>query len=209
MAGEIRTKMEALRAARAAMVSGMSAEIEKVTQDVAAVHQDGLAALQLPKAELDSYKQEIQEIRDDFAAVSNGGPSGPLPDSPAPSVKPSVVSPPSPAPAPIPAPAPAPATAPTVPSTASAPIPALPPLPPAPQISNPSFDDVQAEIARLWNAPHVPQLETVGTQSRLIHPNGPSVAFELTRADLAGSMEVLSKNKLAPAVAALRKLLPT
>lgn len=103
MAGEIRTKMEALRAARAAMVSTMGAEIDKVTADIAATHQDGLAALALPKAELDSFKQEIQEIRAEFKTVSNGGPAGPLPDAPAPSAVPSATSAPSPAPAPAPA----------------------------------------------------------------------------------------------------------
>ena len=88
MAGEIRQKMESLRAARAKMVASMAAEIDKVTQDVHATHQQGMAALELPRAELDAYRQEIQEIHDEFKSLTNGGPPGPLPDSPSGGAKP-------------------------------------------------------------------------------------------------------------------------
>jgi len=79
MAGEIRDAMTKLRSARAKMVAEMAAEIGNVTQEVSAVHADGLEALKLPRAELEAHKQEIREIREEFATLSNGGPAGPLP----------------------------------------------------------------------------------------------------------------------------------
>jgi hypothetical protein len=92
MAGEIRARMEALRAARAKMVAEMSAEIDAVTKEVATAHADGLEAMKLPRAELDATKAEIREIRAEFSTASNGGPAGPLPGSPVTSSAPSAVS---------------------------------------------------------------------------------------------------------------------
>lgn len=78
MAGEIRAKMEELRRARLAMVAGISKEIDAVKEEVRETHVDGLDAMKLPRAELDATRQEIREIRAEFAPASNGGPPGPL-----------------------------------------------------------------------------------------------------------------------------------
>jgi len=96
MAGEIRQKMAALRAAKEQLVADMGKEIDGVMAQVHAARADGIEALKLPKAELDSYKQEIQEIRDEFAPHTNGAPPGPLPGSGAASPAPSAGSQPSP-----------------------------------------------------------------------------------------------------------------
>lgn len=82
MAGEIRDAMAKLRAAKGDMIAGMLKEIDAVTSDVAATKADGLEAMKLPRAELESTRQEIREIRAEFAPTSNGGPAGPLPDLP-------------------------------------------------------------------------------------------------------------------------------
>jgi hypothetical protein len=79
MAGEIRAKMEELRKARLAMVAGISKEIDAVKEEVLETHADGLDAMKLPRAELELARQEIREIRDEFAQDTNGGPPGPLP----------------------------------------------------------------------------------------------------------------------------------
>lgn len=92
MAGEIRAKMEELRKARIAMVAGISKEIDAVKEEVLETHVDGLDAMKLPRAELDATRQEIREIREEFAVSSNGGPPGPLPGTGAASPKPSVTS---------------------------------------------------------------------------------------------------------------------
>lgn len=92
MAGEIRAKMDELRRARFAMVEGISREIDAVKNEVLSTHVDGLEAMQLPRAELESTKQEIWEIRQEFATLSNGGPPGPLPGTGATSPKPSAIS---------------------------------------------------------------------------------------------------------------------
>lgn len=76
MAGEIRTKMAQLRAARKKLTDDLSATIDGLTGDVAATHADGLEALRLPQAELEATRQEIREIREEFAPKSNGAPSG-------------------------------------------------------------------------------------------------------------------------------------
>jgi hypothetical protein len=96
MAGEIRAKMAALKAAKEKMLTDMGAEIDAVAQEVAATRADGLDAMKLPRAELESTKAEIREIRAEFATATNGGPPGPLPGSPAASPPQSVVSKPSP-----------------------------------------------------------------------------------------------------------------
>lgn len=80
MAGEIRGAMAKLRSARESMVSDMLKEINSVQDDLTATHADGLEAMKLPRAELEQTKQEIREIRAEFAPSSNGGPIGPLPD---------------------------------------------------------------------------------------------------------------------------------
>lgn len=80
MPGEIRDAMAKLRAAKQGMVADILKEIEGVHAEVKATHADGLDAMKLPRAELDATKQEIREIRAEFAPSSNGGPSGPLPD---------------------------------------------------------------------------------------------------------------------------------
>jgi hypothetical protein len=85
MAGEIRDAMAQLRVARATMVSDMLKEIGVVVDEVKATHVDGLEAMKLPRAELAATKQEIREIRAEFAPTSNGGPPGPLPDTQTPS----------------------------------------------------------------------------------------------------------------------------
>lgn len=87
MAGEIRAKMEELRRARFAMLDGISREIDAVKNEVLDVHSDGLDAMRLPRAELDATKQEISEIREEFAPMSNGAPPGPLPGTGATSPK--------------------------------------------------------------------------------------------------------------------------
>lgn len=79
MAGEIRESMAALRAAKQKMITDIKAEISAITDDVHATKSDALDALQLPRAELDATKQEICEIRAEFAPATNGGPPGPLP----------------------------------------------------------------------------------------------------------------------------------
>lgn len=79
MPGEIRESMAALRAAKQKMITDIQAEIASITDEVHATKSDALDALQLPRAELDATKQEIREIRQDFAQASNGGPPGPLP----------------------------------------------------------------------------------------------------------------------------------
>ena len=89
MPGEIRAKMAELRKAKQAMVAGLQQEIDGVIKEVAATHADGLEAMKLPRAELEATRQEIREIRAEFAPASNGGPAGPLPDAPAPSPEPS------------------------------------------------------------------------------------------------------------------------
>lgn len=80
MAGEIRTAMAQLRAAKEKMTADMLAEIKSVHEEVEATRADGLDAMKLPRAELESTKQEVREIRAEFAPQSNGGPLGPLPD---------------------------------------------------------------------------------------------------------------------------------
>lgn len=82
MAGEIRDAMAKLKASRETMVSDMLKEIASVHGDVEATRADGLDAMKLPRAELEATKQEIREIRAEFAPASNGGPAGPLPDQP-------------------------------------------------------------------------------------------------------------------------------
>lgn len=79
MAGEIREQMAALRAAKQKMISDISAEIASVAQEVHETKSDALDALQLPRAEIGAYRQEIREIRQEFAPATNGGPPGPLP----------------------------------------------------------------------------------------------------------------------------------
>lgn len=81
MAGEIRAKMEQLRAARQRMNDEIAKEIDAVIGEVQSAHSDGLDALKLPRAEIDATRQEIAEIRAEFAPKSNGGPAGPLPGS--------------------------------------------------------------------------------------------------------------------------------
>lgn len=78
MAGEIRDKMAALRKAKEAMIADLGAEIDGVMREVEATRADGLEAMKLPRAALAAHRQEIQEIRDEFAVLSNGGPPGPL-----------------------------------------------------------------------------------------------------------------------------------
>lgn len=95
MPGEIRDAMAKLRQAKGAMIADMLKEIDSVQSDIAATHVDGLDAMKLPRAELDATKQEIREIRAEFAPSSNGGPSGPLPDVPNVSPPPPVNSAPS------------------------------------------------------------------------------------------------------------------
>lgn len=92
MAGEIRDAMAKLRAARQKMVNDLAAEIASVTADTHTVRDDGLKALELPKAELRAHRAEIQEIRDEFATLTNGGPDGPLPGAGEASEKPSPLS---------------------------------------------------------------------------------------------------------------------
>lgn len=65
--------------------------------------------------------------------------------------------------------------------------------------------DIQKLVVDLWNGPHVPILETIGQQVRLVHPFGPSVIFDLKRADLARSSQDFSSHILAPALSELRK----
>ena len=80
MAGEIRNAMAQLRAAKDKMTADMLAEIGSVHAEVEATHADGLEAMKLPRAELEQTKQEIREIRAEFAPQSNGDPNpGPLP----------------------------------------------------------------------------------------------------------------------------------
>ena len=79
MPGEIRTAMAKLRASKETMISDMLKEIDSVQSEVEATHADGMDALKLQRAELDATRQEIREIRAEFAPSSNGGPSGPLP----------------------------------------------------------------------------------------------------------------------------------
>lgn len=79
MAGEIRDKMAALRKAKEKMIADMGAEIDGVMKEVEATRADGLEAMKLPRAALAAHRQEIQEIRDEFAQSTNGGPPGPLP----------------------------------------------------------------------------------------------------------------------------------
>jgi hypothetical protein len=81
MAGEIRESMAALRAAKQKMITDIKAEIASIANEVHATKSDALDALQLPRAELDATKQEIREIRQEFAPATNGGPPGPLPDT--------------------------------------------------------------------------------------------------------------------------------
>lgn len=89
MAGEIREKMAALRAAKEKLVTDLASEIDGVMKDIVATKADGLEALKLPRAAVDAYKKEIQEIRDEFAPVTNGAPPGPLPGADASSAAPS------------------------------------------------------------------------------------------------------------------------
>lgn len=89
MAGEIRNAMAQLRAAKDKMTSDMLAAINSVHAEIQATHADGLEAMKLPRAELDATKQEIREIRAEFAPQSNGAPAGPLPDRPNGSQQPS------------------------------------------------------------------------------------------------------------------------
>lgn len=90
MAGEIRAAMDQLRASRQTMTADMLKEIAAVQAEVKATHTDGLEAMKLPRAELEATRQEIREIRAEFAPSSNGGPVGPLPDTPNVSAPPSV-----------------------------------------------------------------------------------------------------------------------
>jgi hypothetical protein len=79
MPGEIRTGLNALKARRARMVSGLTAEIEAIGTLYDQVHAEGLDAANLAKGEIGAYRQEIAEIRAEFAPSSNGPPPGPLP----------------------------------------------------------------------------------------------------------------------------------
>jgi hypothetical protein len=79
MPGEIRSAMAKLRAAKEGMVADMLKEIDSVQSEVEATRADGIEAMKLPRAELEATKQEIREIRAEFAPSSNGGPAGPLP----------------------------------------------------------------------------------------------------------------------------------
>lgn len=81
MAGEIRDAMAILRARKARMIDDMLTEIASVHRAIEDTHADGMDALALPRAELEATKQEIREIRVEFAPQSNGGPAGPLPGS--------------------------------------------------------------------------------------------------------------------------------
>lgn len=89
MAGEIRTAMSRLRDAKAKMITEMVKEIDAVQGEIKSAHADGIEAMKLPRAELQATKQEILEIRAEFAQTSNGGPHGPLPGTPTGLEKPS------------------------------------------------------------------------------------------------------------------------
>lgn len=83
MPGEIRKAMAGLRQSKETMISGLLAEIKQVESEIGATHADGMDALKLPRAELAATKQEIAEIRAEFAEVGNEGDKlGPLPPPP-------------------------------------------------------------------------------------------------------------------------------
>lgn len=69
-----------------------------------------------------------------------------------------------------------------------------------------AMPDVQKMVADLWAGPHVPRVEPQGSQMRLVHPFGPSVAFDMTRADLALPAQEFADRILAQPIAELRKL---
>lgn len=92
MAGEIREAMAQLKLAKLKMIGDLKKEIDGVGMQIVSTHADGLDAMKLVRAEVDQTAQEIREIRAEFAPLSNGGPSGPLPDTPSPSPQPSTTS---------------------------------------------------------------------------------------------------------------------
>jgi len=77
MTGEIRDAMAKLRAAKEGMVADMLKEIGDVQSEVEATRTDGMDAMKLPRAELEKTKEEIREIRAEFAPTTN---APPLPD---------------------------------------------------------------------------------------------------------------------------------
>lgn len=80
MPGEIRDALSRLKDARAKMIADLTAEVDDVVASVQKTHADGIEAMKLPRAELDAYRSEIQQIRSEFAGLTNG-PPGPLADT--------------------------------------------------------------------------------------------------------------------------------
>jgi hypothetical protein len=69
-----------------------------------------------------------------------------------------------------------------------------------------TFADLMMAVADAWGDSHIPSLELRASRMVLMHPFGHSVKFDLTRRDLTQPIEVISKDKLVPAIEKLRKL---
>lgn len=72
------------------MVTAIGGEIESVIAEMGACESDAVQALQLPRGEIATYRQEVAEIRAEFATSSNGPPPGPLPGSSPPATPPAL-----------------------------------------------------------------------------------------------------------------------
>lgn len=80
MAGEVKSAMDVWRASRKKLVDNITNEINKQIALMPTMEADAKAALQLPAAELNKTRQEIDAIHEEFGSLTNA-PDGPLPDS--------------------------------------------------------------------------------------------------------------------------------
>ena len=81
MAGEIRDAKARFKAAHDRAINNIVAAMDKATAGLPQVEKDGVAAVQLAAATIESTRAEIREITAEFATQTNGGPDGPLPDA--------------------------------------------------------------------------------------------------------------------------------
>jgi hypothetical protein len=81
MAGEIKSAMDKWKQSRQKLVDSITSEVEKQIALMPTIEADAKAALALPAAELNKTRAEINAIHEEFSALTNGSPAGPLPDT--------------------------------------------------------------------------------------------------------------------------------
>jgi hypothetical protein len=64
--------------------------------------------------------------------------------------------------------------------------------------------DIQEIVSDLWSDVHAPKVTVDGIRIRLVHPFGPFVALDLTKADLALPPQEFAEQRIKPPLALLR-----